>query len=249
MLLKFNESRFGRALFAALLPVVLNTAACKKPAPPPPPPPPPPPVEVHLQVSSVSPSSLNINQAAAGKVFGAGFATGATVQFIGPAGTVDGSRVSVVDSNTIGLLMPQIPTPGGYDVKVTNPDGESATLRGGLTINNAGLTCKHVVVNFDFDRSDVRSDAQRTLDGNMSCWQGAAGAIKIEGHADERGTTEYNLALGQRRADSVRSYLSRAGVSGGRIQTVSYGEERPVASGHDESAWAQNRRDEINAFE
>ena len=66
--------------------------------------------------------------------------------------------------------------------------------------------------------------------------------ITIEGHADERGTREYNLALGERRADAVRSFLTSAGVERRQIETVSYGEERPEDPGHDEGAWARNRR-------
>jgi peptidoglycan-associated lipoprotein len=66
--------------------------------------------------------------------------------------------------------------------------------------------------------------------------------VMVEGHCDERGTVEYNLALGQRRADAARGYLVNLGVDGGRLSTISYGEERPFAEGHDESAWSQNRR-------
>jgi peptidoglycan-associated lipoprotein len=66
--------------------------------------------------------------------------------------------------------------------------------------------------------------------------------LTIEGHCDERGTTEYNLALGQRRADAARNYLVDLGIDGSRLSTISYGEERPFETGHDESAWSQNRR-------
>jgi len=67
-------------------------------------------------------------------------------------------------------------------------------------------------------------------------------SITIEGHCDERGTVEYNLALGEKRSGAARDYLVNAGVEASRIQTVSYGKERPFAEGHDETAWAQNRR-------
>ena len=70
--------------------------------------------------------------------------------------------------------------------------------------------------------------------------------IQIEGHCDERGTQEYNLALGEKRALAVRDYLMNLGVSGGRLVTISYGEESPVAMGSDESAWKQNRRSQFN---
>jgi peptidoglycan-associated lipoprotein len=96
---------------------------------------------------------------------------------------------------------------------------------------------------FDFDKYDIRSDARSTLqaDGTALKEHGTSGLV-LEGHCDERGTPEYNLALGQRRADAVMAYLKDLGIDMGRVQTVSYGEERPFAEGHDESAWAQNRR-------
>jgi peptidoglycan-associated lipoprotein len=70
-------------------------------------------------------------------------------------------------------------------------------------------------------------------------------AIQIEGHCDERGTVEYNLALGERRAQSVKNFLSQLGVDGARLSTISYGEEKPVVQGHSEDAWAKNRRAEF----
>ena len=96
---------------------------------------------------------------------------------------------------------------------------------------------------FDFDKSDLRPDAIDTLN-RQADWMNANGAITvtIEGHCDERGTREYNLALGERRAASARQYLESMGVSGGRMETVSYGKERPAVLGSNEAAWAQNRR-------
>jgi len=96
---------------------------------------------------------------------------------------------------------------------------------------------------FDFDKSDLRPDAIDTLN-RQSDWLSANGAITvaIEGHCDERGTREYNLALGERRAAAAKQYLESMGVSGGRIDTVSYGKERPAVLGSNEAAWAQNRR-------
>ena len=77
----------------------------------------------------------------------------------------------------------------------------------------------------------------------------AAGRIQIEGHCDERGTVDYNLALGQRRSDSVKQYLVGAGVASSRVSTTTYGEERPVDRSHNETAWAKNRRAELIATE
>ena len=101
-------------------------------------------------------------------------------------------------------------------------------------------------INFDLDKSTVREDAKSALDKNVQILNAYPDArIEIQGHCDERGTTEYNLALGQRRAASARSYLVAKGISANRISTKSYGEERPLATGSDEYAWGQNRRDEF----
>lgn len=96
---------------------------------------------------------------------------------------------------------------------------------------------------FDYDAAALSSEAQATLDANgRVLMDNASTSVQIEGHCDERGTVEYNLALGDRRAQSARDYLVRYGVPAARLSTVSYGEERPFATGSDESAWAQNRR-------
>lgn len=96
---------------------------------------------------------------------------------------------------------------------------------------------------FGYDRFDVPSDQQEVLQRQAAWLNKYNGVtITIEGHADERGTREYNLALGERRANAVKDQLVLFGVNASRIKTVSYGEERPVALGSDESAWAQNRR-------
>ena len=96
---------------------------------------------------------------------------------------------------------------------------------------------------FDTDSSAIRADAQQTL-ARQAQWLNQYGSyqITIEGHADERGTREYNLALGARRAAATRDFLVARGVAGNRIKTISYGKERPVAVCDDISCWSQNRR-------
>lgn len=96
---------------------------------------------------------------------------------------------------------------------------------------------------FDYDRSNIRDDQKAALNENVA-WLKANPASKmtIEGHADERGTNEYNLALGERRAKATQDYLVAAGLAAARITIISYGEERPFVLGHDESAWRWNRR-------
>ena len=99
---------------------------------------------------------------------------------------------------------------------------------------------------FAFDSSRIEGE-NRTIVEAHALWlaQHPGASVTLEGHADERGTREYNIALGERRANSVRQLMAFSGASGGQIRTISYGEERPAVDGHDESAWRLNRRVEI----
>ena len=102
------------------------------------------------------------------------------------------------------------------------------------------------MINFDYDQAIVRPPDQATLDRKAAILVANPNVkIRISGHADERGSDEYNLALGNRRAAAAKRYLENKGVDGSRIEVVSYGEERPLNPGHDEAAYAQNRRDEF----
>jgi peptidoglycan-associated lipoprotein len=99
---------------------------------------------------------------------------------------------------------------------------------------------------FEFDRSSLTSTATSVLSANAEKLRSnSAINIRIEGHCDERGTVEYNLALGQRRAISVRNYLISYGIDAGRMTVISYGKERPVDTRHSSDAWAKNRRAEF----
>jgi len=96
---------------------------------------------------------------------------------------------------------------------------------------------------FEYDSSDITSEAQAILDANAAALKKySSWTITIEGHSDERGTAEYNLALGERRAVAARAYLVSLGIPGDRLRTVSYGKEFPFDPGHDDSAWSKNRR-------
>ncbi len=104
----------------------------------------------------------------------------------------------------------------------------------------------HRVVYFDFDSSSIRDDALPVIRAHADYLaSNSQVSFTLEGHADERGTREYNLALGERRADAVRRMLIANGVSPAQVRVVSYGEERPAVLGHDESAWSMNRRAEL----
>ena len=102
------------------------------------------------------------------------------------------------------------------------------------------------VIHFDFDEADLRDDARARLEAKLPILLANPGlTLRISGHADERGSDEYNLALGQRRAAAAKRYLTQRGVAEGRIETVSFGEEQPAAAAGDESAHAANRRAEF----
>ena len=123
---------------------------------------------------------------------------------------------------------------------------------GGMTDPNAGMgslqdqfrqAVGNDTVNFALDRYDVDGTARQILDAQAN-WlsQNPNVRVSIEGHADERGTREYNLALGDRRATAAKNFLAAQGVGTSRMTTISYGKERPVAEGSDDAAWALNRR-------
>lgn len=99
---------------------------------------------------------------------------------------------------------------------------------------------------FDFDKSVIRSDQVDIIERNAAFMKANPGLrVRIEGNCDERGTNEYNMALGQRRAMSAQQYLVNLGVAGSRLDVISYGEERPINFGHDDLSWSQNRRDDF----
>jgi peptidoglycan-associated lipoprotein len=105
-------------------------------------------------------------------------------------------------------------------------------------------------VYFDTDSSDLNDDSKAALTDNVTLLKAHSGIlVEIEGHADDRGTTDYNLALGQRRAAAVRDFLVARGVTAAQLRTVSYGEERPVAQGAGESVWSKNRRAEFRVVD
>jgi peptidoglycan-associated lipoprotein len=113
-------------------------------------------------------------------------------------------------------------------------------------VDDQGRELDLTPVYFDYDSSAVSADYRDELEG-VATWLGRSDGTRltIEGHCDDRGTAEYNVALGERRAQSIRDYLQRLGVSKDRISIISYGEERPAAEGNGEEAWAKNRRGEL----
>jgi peptidoglycan-associated lipoprotein len=118
------------------------------------------------------------------------------------------------------------------------PDDEASGPQGGLLADR--------IVYFDFDSSEIKGSGTDVVAAHAKYLAAhAATRVRLEGHTDERGSREYNIGLGERRAQSVRRALLLQGASDAQISTVSYGEERPAVAGHDEAAWAKNRRVEI----
>jgi peptidoglycan-associated lipoprotein len=98
-------------------------------------------------------------------------------------------------------------------------------------------------IHFDFDKYNIRSDAREVLSKNYAMLKGMKNAkVLVEGHCDERGTEQYNMALGQKRADSTRDYLISLGMDASQLGTISYGKDRPLCPDHNEDCWAKNRR-------
>lgn len=131
----------------------------------------------------------------------------------------------------------------------TPKNNAGAEGNGGASMSdNQGRTVGSLAPNvsdrifFDYDSSAITAEGQDTLQKQADYLKKNSVSVTVEGHCDERGTREYNLALGERRANAAKNYLVSLGVEASRIQTISYGKERPAVVGDDESAWSQNRR-------
>ena len=150
---------------------------------------------------------------------------------------LSGCKKNATDSGQVttseGQSMTQVPTDGTVVGTSAYPPGSEAQL-----VAEIGDR-----VFFGYDQYDLTPQARTTIE-NQSKWMKTYTAVNlmVEGHCDERGTREYNLALGEKRAMAVRNYLIANGVESGRVQTISYGKERPAVLGSDETSWAQNRR-------
>jgi len=133
------------------------------------------------------------------------------------------------------------PAPGGDTGTETGAAAPGGTVKGSQEDFVASVSSDRIF--FGLDQYDVDAEDQATLQ-SQAAWlqQNPNVRVTIEGHCDERGTRDYNIALGERRANAAKNYLASLGIDPGRITTVSYGKERPAALGSDESAWAQNRR-------
>lgn len=148
--------------------------------------------------------------------------------------------MSVAIALLLGCSSSRGPASGGYRPPTSDFD-EKMTSQ---VVSKGGSAPALRTVYFDYDRAEVRDDQAEALKNNSSAIARSQGwrLVVVEGHSDERGSEEYNLALGERRANAVKSYLMNLGIEGKLLDTVSFGESRPAETGHAESAWRWNRR-------
>lgn len=252
MLDKRRISSIGLCLTLAMF-----AAGCKKKAPPPPPPPPPkveapappPPAAPTIATFSAEPTSIERGQSStlswnvtnAGSVsidngIGTVQATGNRRVFPGASTTytltATGPGGSTTATATVNVTEPPPPPPPPAAPKASLVDMLSGSV---------------VDAYFDYDKNDIREDARAALTKDADALKAIFSAfpdasITIEGHCDERGSAEYNLALGDRRAAAAKEFLVQLGVPGDKLKTISYGKERPQCTDHDESCWQKNRR-------
>jgi peptidoglycan-associated lipoprotein len=142
---------------------------------------------------------------------------------------------------TLAVVMSFLVGCSSSDNKATEP-----TTTGTAPVETAApeATLSNVVY-FDFDQYSLTAESRAVLLAHADKLKGASVAVRLEGHADERGSREYNMALGEKRANAVRDFLVTQGVNGSSLEVVSFGEEQPAATGSDEASWSQNRRVEV----
>jgi len=228
---------------AVTLGAVLALGACSKKAAPPPPPPPPAPPAPTASLS-VNPSSIQQGQSAT-LTWQTSNATDVSIDGIGAVQPNGSQAVTPADSTTYHLTakgsggsqeataritVAQPPPPPPPPVAAAPSDEE---------LFNQNIKD----VYFDYDQAEIRGDQQSSILSDVQFLnQHAAISFTVEGHCDERGSTEYNLALGDKRATAVKNALVAAGVGASRIKTISYGKEKPFCSESNEACWQQNRR-------
>lgn len=220
---------------------IMMLGACKKKAAPPPPPPPPPPPAPTASIS-VDPSTIEKGQSAT-LSWQTSNATDVSIDGIGAVQPSGSQQVSPTDSTTYHLAAKGA---GGSQeatarLTVTQPPPPPPPPPSASEEDLFSQSVKDVY--FDYDKSDVRADQQGSIQADSSFLSQHSGiSFTIEGHCDERGSTEYNLALGDRRASSVKNALVTAGINASRIKTISYGKEKPFCMESNEACWQQNRR-------
>lgn len=224
-----------------MLSIILFVGACKKKVAPPPPPPPPAPAAPTASLSA-NPNTIDKGQSTT-LTWQTTNATDVSIDGIGPVETSGSKSVTPADSTTYRLSAKG--TGGTQDatarVTVNAPPPPPPPAP---SLTEQQLFAQSVKdIYFEYDKADIRGDQQAALQADAQFLQQHPNIhITIEGHCDERGSTEYNLALGTNRADAVKNALVQGGVGGDRIKTISYGKEKPFCTESNETCWQQNRR-------
>jgi len=253
----FSKRQITLISFAVSLTIIAGGCKKKAPAPPPPPPPkveapPPPPPAPSVTQFGAEPSSIVRGESSLLSWTVSGSVTGVSIdQGVGTVQNSGSRRVSPTDSTTYTLTATG---PGGTSTASTTvnvsappppppPPPPPAAPAKTLTDWVSGLQDAF----FDYDKSDIRSDAQTSLTQDAATLKTILAdfpdaVVTIEGHCDERGSAEYNLGLGDRRASSAKDFLVQLGVPADKLKTISYGKERPQCTEQNESCWQKNRR-------
>jgi peptidoglycan-associated lipoprotein len=229
----------------SLLLAALLVTGCPKKPPPPQPTPEPTPERAAVGVDSMTPTSTPVGRGVTVTLKGWGFAEGSEV-FIGARRA---RGVDIVDTDELTFRATEDLEAGSYDVRVETPLGDvaQAPVPFAVVAPQAGEDgCVLSTVYFEFNEATLADGPRGVLADNARCIEKLGlKNVRLEGHADERGSTIYNLSLGQRRAESVKKYLGTLGADVSSLRTLSYGEERPVDTSWGESSWAKNRRVEL----
>jgi len=221
---------------------LLGLGACKKKAAPPPPPPPPPPPAPTASIA-VNPTTIQAGQSAS-LTWQTTNATDVTIDGIGAVQPNGSQSVSPNDSTTYHLTAKGAGGTQEATARLTVTQPPPPPPPPAPTVTDEDLFNQNIKdVYFDYDKSDIRGDQQSSVQADVAFLNQHQNIMfTVEGHCDERGSTEYNLALGDKRASAVKDALVAGGVSASRIKTISYGKEKPFCTESNEACWQQNRR-------
>ncbi len=236
-----KQKRLNWIMLVFALSAIMTLGACKKKVPPPPPPPPPPAAAPTASLSA-SPNTVDKGESTT-LTWQTTNATDISVDGIGAVQANGSQKVTPAESTTYHLTAKG---PGGTQeatarVTVNAPAAPPAPTASAAEEELFSQTVKDIF--FEYDKFDISPDQQAALRGDIDFLKQHANVrFTVEGHCDERGSTEYNLALGDNRANSVKNALVQGGVSADRIKTISYGKEKPFCTQSNEQCWQQNRR-------
>lgn len=237
-----NERKSKWIMLVLVMGAIITLGACKKKVAPPPPPPPPPPAAPTASLT-VTPNVIERGQSAS-LAWDTKNASDVAIDSIGSVSPSGSENVTPGESTTYRLTAKG---PGGSEtatarITVNVPPPRPPAAAPGKNLEE--LFSKNIQnIFFDFDRSDIRPDQQAAIGEDARFLsEYPSVSFTIEGHCDDRGSIEYNLALGDKRANRVKQALVESGVSSDRIRTVTYGKERPFCTEHNEQCWQENRQ-------